>query len=66
MNEVYKDMAAAIKRRDHAVVMLSRWQQVLSDAEEQIKKLSGALSNAANADTVFDQLVADTQSYEQD
>lgn len=36
----YTSMAAAIKRRDHAIRMLNRWQQQLLDAEHDIEKLS--------------------------
>ena len=36
----YTSMANAIKRRDHAIRMLNRWQQQLADAEHQIEKLA--------------------------
>jgi pyruvate/2-oxoglutarate dehydrogenase complex dihydrolipoamide dehydrogenase (E3) component len=66
MEEIYVEMAAAIKRRDHAVTMLKRWTTVLQGAEAEIQKLSGALAELnKSADTVFDQLVAESQSFEQ-
>jgi hypothetical protein len=66
MDEIYVDMANAIKRRDHAAKMLTRWGTVLQGAEAEIKKLSGALAELNKSpDTVFDQLVAETQTLEQ-
>lgn len=45
MEELYTEMAAAIKQRNHAIAMLKRWQAVLDSAEAQMTKLSGALAN---------------------
>ena len=45
MDELYTDMAAAIKQRNHAIAMLKRWQAVLNGAEEKMTKLSGALAS---------------------
>ena len=47
----YVSMAAAIKRRDHAIRMLNRWQQQLADAEHQIEKLA----TGAEQETVQEQ-----------
>jgi hypothetical protein len=42
----YADMAKALKARDHAVRMISRWQQQLADSEHEVQKLS-SMQNAA-------------------
>lgn len=47
MEELYTDMAAAIKRRNHAINMLNRWQAVLAGAEQEMTKLSGALAQVS-------------------
>lgn len=66
MNEVYKALGSAIKKRDHAVAMLKRWQAALAAAEEDIAKLSNELSTIRTvADADFQALVEDGQSYEQ-
>jgi hypothetical protein len=36
----FEDMASAMKRRNHAASMLTRWTKVHSDAEEMIVRLS--------------------------
>lgn len=44
MEELYTEMAAAIKQRNHAIAMLKRWQATIDDAEDKMAKLSGELA----------------------
>jgi len=36
----YEEMAKAMKKREHALSMIDRWQKKLSETEEQIQALT--------------------------
>lgn len=45
--EWYTEMGSALKKRDHAAKMITKWQAIFADAEAAVEKLTVALQGLA-------------------
>jgi hypothetical protein len=48
-DDLHAALAAAVKRRDHAIAGIARWTAQKAEAETQIAEIGGMLAKPANA-----------------